>query len=196
MGRMRTFLAVEVPDVIRRRLVDLQETLSQSAEGVKWVEEENLHVTLVFLGDVDDRNVTDVCRAVARVCSGVDGFPMSVEGVNCFGSSSRPRTLWAGVGTGAQELVALHGALESALIELGAYRREDRAFTPHITLGRVKGDRGNEDLAQALARHADWYGGDCEVRQVLVMSSQLTSEGPVYGILSTAKLRRNAPRTK
>ncbi len=190
MARMRTFLAVGVNPAIRSRLVALQEELAPAAEGVKWVEEENLHVTLIFLGDVDERDVTDVCRAVGRVCAEVPAFPISVEGVGCFPNPRRPRTLWAGVGAGAQELVALHDALEAALVELGVYRREERAYTPHLTLGRVKQEGPADRLAQALAKQAGWHGGECDVREVLVMSSQLTPQGPVYGVLSTARLRK------
>jgi 2'-5' RNA ligase len=98
--------------------------------------------------------------------------------------------VWAGVGTGAQEVVALHDAVEAPLLELGCYRREERQFTPHVTLGRVKSDRPNERLAQALAREAGWRGGEAVVREVLVMSSQLTPRGPVYSVLSTAPLGR------
>jgi 2'-5' RNA ligase len=190
MARLRTFLAVDVGAGIRSRLVALQEALARAAEEVKWVEEENLHVTLLFLGDVDERDVTDVCRAVGDVCAGLPAFPLSVEGVGCFPHARRPRTLWAGVGTGARELIALHDALEGPLVELGVYRREERAYTPHVTLGRVKSDRPAERLAEALTRHASWRGGEGEVREVLVMSSQLTPQGPVYSVLSTAKLRR------
>jgi 2'-5' RNA ligase len=196
MARMRTFLAVGLTPAIRAQLVALQETLARAADGIKWVEEENLHVTLLFLGDVDEREVTDVCRAAGETCARIAAFPMSVEGVGGFPHARRPRTLWAGVGTGAQELVALHDALEGPLVELGVYRREERAYSPHITLGRVKGDRPNERLPQALAKQAGRRGGEAEVREVLVMSSQLTPEGPVYGVLSTAKLRRDEPRTK
>lgn len=190
MGRMRTFLAVEVSPAIRSRLVEMQEALARSAEDVKWVEEENLHVTLLFLGEVDERDVLDVCRAVGATCAELPAFTLSVEGVSCFGNPRRARTLWAGVSTGTAELVALHAALEAKLEELGCYRREERAFTPHLTLGRVKGERTNERLAEALTKHAEWHGGECEVRAVLVMSSQLTPQGPVYSVLSTAKLRR------
>jgi 2'-5' RNA ligase len=188
MSRLRTFLAVEVGPAIRGRLVELQETLARSADAVKWVEEENLHVTLIFLGEVDERDVVDVCRGVSKVCAEVEAFPMSIEGVNVFGNPRRPRTIWAGVGRGAAELVALHGALEAALVELGCYRREERPFTPHITLGRVSNQSMTEQLPDALQKQASWVGGECEVAKVLVMSSQLTPRGPIYSVLSTARL--------
>jgi 2'-5' RNA ligase len=188
MARLRTFIAVDPGAPIRNRLVALQETLARAGSEVKWVEPDNLHVTLLFLGEVDERDVPAVCRAVGGGCAGLEPFALSVEKVGCFGNPSRPRTIWAGVGAGAAELIALHDALEAPLLEMGCYRREDRAFTPHLTLGRVKSNRPNERLAQALTKQASWHGGETEVDEVLVMSSELRPQGPVYAVLSRAAL--------
>ena len=189
MSRLRTFIAVDLEALIRQRLVRLQETLVRGGADVKWVEEENLHVSLLFLGEVDERDVLGVCRATEDVCRGHDAFDLSVETVGCFPNPRRPRVVWVGVGAGGPELVALHDALEPPLLALGCYRREERQYTPHITLGRVRGDGGAGQLAAALQRKADWHGGETEVREVLVMSSELTPQGPVYTVLSRARLR-------
>lgn len=190
MPRVRTFIAIDVNEAIRARLAALQETLAGAGAEVKWVERENLHVTLLFLGEVDVRDTPAVCRAVAGACRDHAAFPLSVESVGCFPNPRRPRVLWAGVGDGAPEIVALHDALEPPLLDLGCYRKEERQYTPHITLGRVRSDRPTDRLAQALMKHADWSGGQDVVREVLVMSSELTSQGPVYAVMSRAKLVR------
>src|SRR5438105_5192207 len=118
MARLRTFIGVDIGKAIRDRAVALQEKLAQASNVVKWVEPENLHVTLLFLGEVDDREVPQVCRVVGEGVSGRAPFTMSVEGLSCFGNPRRPRTLWVGVGEGMQELVAIHDALELPLEEL------------------------------------------------------------------------------
>jgi 2'-5' RNA ligase len=92
------------------------------------------------------------------------------------------------VRAGSAELVALHDALEQPLLELGCYRREDRKFTPHITLGRVRSNRPSDRLALEMDRQAGWHGGECEVSEVLVMSSELRPVGPVYSVLSRGVL--------
>jgi 2'-5' RNA ligase len=189
MARLRTFIGIDVGKAIRDRCVALQDTLARSGAQVKWVEEENIHLTLLFLGEVEDRALPDLCKAVADGCAGQDVFTLSVESVGCFPNPRRPRVVWVGVGAGSAEVCALHDALESPLLELGCYRREDRPYTPHITLGRVKSDRPTDDLATALARQAKWRGGDTDVREIHVLSSELRPEGPVYTILSRAKLR-------
>jgi 2'-5' RNA ligase len=188
MARLRTFIAVDLADDIRDRAVALQEDLARTDTDVKWVEPENLHVTMLFLGEVGDRDLPDVCRAVATTCAEHAAFDLSVEKLGCFGNPRRPRTLWIGVGDGAEELCALHAALETALLDLGCYRREDRPFTPHITLGRVKSERSTPALAAALTKYASWQAGAMPVRKVLVMSSELTSDGPEYTVLSRARL--------
>jgi RNA 2',3'-cyclic 3'-phosphodiesterase len=188
MRRVRTFIAVDIGKAIRDRALALQDTLARAGADVKWVEPENLHVTLLFLGEVGERDLTEVCRIVAEQTGQQPAFPMTVETVGCFPNARRPRTLWIGVSEGSQELCALHDRLELPLLDQGCYRREERKFTPHITLGRVKGDRPAPDLGVALARHAGWQGGQTLVREVHVMGSQLTPRGPVYTVLSRAKL--------
>ncbi len=189
MSRLRTFIALDLGPTIRDRLITLQETLARSAPDVKWVEEQNLHVTLLFIGEVGDRGVLDVCRGVKSCCESIGRFRMSIEGLGCFGNPRRPRTVWVGIGEGAEEVTALHAALEEKMLELGCYRREERAFTPHITLGRVKQqDDAEIDLAAVLQKKADWQAGAVDVREVLVMSSELTGKGPIYTVLSRTPL--------
>jgi 2'-5' RNA ligase len=188
MARLRTFIALPLEKPIRDRLVTLQERLAASGNDVKWVEHDNLHVTLLFLGEVDERDVAGVCRAVVAVCQVHQGFPVAVERVGSFPNVRRPRTLWVGVGNGTQEICALHDALEPPLLDLGCYRREERQYTPHVTLGRVRGDRAGAALVPALQKQAAWQAGSMHAGEIHVLSSELTSDGPVYTVLSRAKL--------
>src|SRR5579875_1429122 len=189
MARLRTFIAIDLGKAIRDRCLALQETLARDGAEVKWVEEENLHLTLLFLGEVEDRDLPALCQTVADCCAFRAPFTLSVETVGCFPNLRRPRVIWVGVGAGSAEVCALHDALETPLLELGCYRREERTYTPHITLGRVKGERSITALTTALARQAKWRGGETDVREVRVLSSELTPQGPIYTVLSRAKLR-------
>src|ERR1700722_11004276 len=176
MARLRTFIAVDLGKTLRDRCVGMQENLARLGVEVKWVEPDNLHVTLLFLGEVGERDVPAVCKAVAAVCAEHDPFTLSVETVGCFGSPRRPRTLWAGVGEGAVELTTLYHALEVPLLDLGCYRREERQYTPHITLGRARSDDPSDQLAAALKKYATWNAGAVDVRELLVLSSELTRQ--------------------
>src|SRR5947209_714090 len=118
MARVRTFLAIDPSKPIRDRIVALQNTLARGGTEVKWVEPDNLHVTLLFLGEVDMLEVPALCQAVGDTTQRHPAFPMTVETAGCFPNPRRPRILWVGVGEGAQEVVALHDALEPPLLEL------------------------------------------------------------------------------
>jgi 2'-5' RNA ligase len=193
MARTRTFVAIDVGKGVRDRLAALQESLARRASGVKWVEPNNLHLTLLFLGEVEDIELPAVCKAVAEVARTTPAFSMSIEHVGCFPHPRRPRILWVGVGAGAPQVSALHDALELPLLDLGCYRREERQYTPHITLGRVTGDRPPAQLTEALAKAAGWQGGSTSVREVHVMGSELTPQGPLYTVLSRAKCQEAEP---
>jgi 2'-5' RNA ligase len=186
--RLRTFIAVGVDQFTHDRLVGLQDRLAADGADAKWVEPDNLHVTLLFLGEVDNRDVPAICSAVADVCAGFAPFALTVEGVGAFPSARRPRTLVATLTEGKGELTALHAALEPPLMALGCYRREARPFTPHLTVGRVRGHADPAPLTAALAKYAAWTGGQSQVREVRVLSSTLHADGPEYAVLSRAKL--------
>src|SRR5436190_16833481 len=98
--RIRTFIAVEVERFTHDRLVGLQQRLADAGADAKWVEADNLHVTLLFLGEVDNRDVPAICASVEGVCAGVAPFAMTVAGVGAFPTVRRPRTLIAMIGEG------------------------------------------------------------------------------------------------
>jgi 2'-5' RNA ligase len=188
MPRTRTFIGIVLTKAIRDNLCELQDTLATVVPGVKWVEPENLHVTMLFLGEVDDRELPAICRAAQDAVTHVPAFPLSVERAGCFPNSRRPRVLWTGVGQGLQEVVAIHDKMEAKLLELGCYRREERKYTPHITLGRLRGEAPGDALARVLAKYQGWQAGDMSICEVHVMSSALGAHGPTYAVLSRARL--------
>ncbi|HET6572661.1 MAG TPA: RNA 2',3'-cyclic phosphodiesterase [Fimbriiglobus sp.] len=188
MGRTRTFIGVAVSDEVRRSAAVLQQALARTGADVNWVPAANLHVTLLFLGEVDDRELHAVSRAMADTAAGEPPFALSVQGVGAFPNLRRPKIVWAGLADGAAELVRLHGLLEGPLLELGAYRREDRPYTPHLTLGRVKSEADGQALAPALAKQSGWSGGRTTVGEVVLFASDMRREGPVYTVLARGRL--------
>src|SRR5262249_2993868 len=188
MSRLRTFIAVDIGKAIRDRAVALQESLARAGTEVKWVEPQNLHVTLLFLGEVDARDVPQVCRRVAEVCQAHAPFELAVETAGCFPNPRRPRILWVGVGQGKQELVALHDALEPPLLEIGCYRPEERPYSPPIPTRPGRSARPTDTLSAALRKQASWKGRVVAVNEILVLSSELTPQGPIYTVLGRAPL--------
>jgi 2'-5' RNA ligase len=188
VARTRTFIGIDIGDGIRSGAVALQEALAKTGADVNWASAESMHVTLLFLGEVDDRELHAVCRAVKEAAAGEPPFPLRVSGVGAFPNARRPKVLWAGVTEGADELQRLYLALEAKMLELGCYRKEERGYTPHLTLGRVKGDADGFALAAELPKRAAWDGGRTAVEEVLVFSSELGRDGPVYTVIGRAAL--------
>jgi RNA 2',3'-cyclic 3'-phosphodiesterase len=191
MGRLRirTFIALTLAPTVRRRIRELQSDFAEADAEIKWTEPDNLHVTMLFLGEVDGLELVHVCKAVREIAKNQDAFALEVGGVGCFPNMRRPRTIWVGVREGQDEVVRLHHELEDTLIKLGAYRREDREFTPHITLGRTRGGEVTTALASMLPEHTDWSAGRQVVNEIHVMGSELKNDGPEYTIISREKLR-------
>ncbi len=185
---IRTFVAVEINKAVRDRAAKLIEALAGTAADVNWVQRENLHITLKFLGNVHEREIPDVCEAVADAVAEIDPFDLEVRGAGAFPNAARPRTIWLGATEGSEQMRALHGRVEAALAELG-YREEHRRFKTHLTLGRVRGT-GPEiaDLGQLLQQHHDFIAGRTPVGHLTVFASTLTREGPRYEVLDTAAL--------
>jgi len=185
---LRTFVAVEISSPIRARAGELIAALSGTAADVKWVEPHNLHLTLKFLGDVHQRAIVEVCRAVSQGAAEVPPFELEVRGAGAFPSAARPRTVWLGAGAGSPEMVALHDRVEDPLAELG-YREEHRRFQAHLTIGRVRGaGPGIAELGKLLQQQADFLAGRMTVEKLTVFASTLTPAGPVYEVLGTARL--------
>jgi 2'-5' RNA ligase len=188
VARTRTFIAVETGDAIRSGAAALQRELGKGGANVKWATPEAMHVTLLFLGEVDDRELHAVCRAVKEVAATEAPFTLRVAGVGAFPTPRRPKIVWAGITEGAESLQRLYAALEERMLELGCYRKEERGYTPHLTLGRAKGDADSAALAAELPKRAGWDGGRTNVDEVLVFGSELTRDGPVYTVIGRAPL--------
>lgn len=187
--RTRTFIAVTASPEVRARAIELIDALRPAAgdAGVKWVREANLHWTLQFLGEVDDLQIPEVCNRVAQAVAEIEVFDLEARGAGAFPSVDRPRTLWLGAAAGSDDMVALQKSIDRSLRKLG-FRGENRRFVPHLTLGRAGRGRPPASLAEILATLADFDAGTMSVDEVTIYSSQLTSEGPIYSVLSHAPL--------
>jgi 2'-5' RNA ligase len=189
MARHRTFVALEIPDFVRARAAAIMELLRKSSSSIRWVKPENLHLTVKFLGDIDEADLYEVCRAVQVATGSFDSFTLECAGVGAFPSADRPRTIWLRIEDPEGQLESLVGSVESQLKRLG-FPREARRFVPHITMGRIQHGRRNlGDLTTELAKHAEARLGDVVVDELVVFSSELTPGGSIYTALGRAELR-------
>jgi 2'-5' RNA ligase len=187
---IRTFVAVEIGEAIRRAAAGLVEQLRTASADVTWVAPHNMHLTVKFLGDVAAERIPQVSATVAEAVADVRAFDLEVRGLGAFPNVSRPRTIWIGTGTGEAELAMVAERLETSLAKLG-FAREGRPFRGHLTVGRVR--RPSPALAavsQILREQGDLEFGRTTIREVVVFSSQLERGGPIYEAMSRAPLAK------
>ena len=170
---IRLFVGVAPPDDVRRRLAGI----CGGVPGARWTSPETFHLTLRFIGDVDEGDAEDFAHALGGVRMG--GFDVTLAGVGHFGSGDEARTLWAGVEKNLA-LVRLQRGIESALVRAGL-PPEERRFTPHVTLARLA-DAPLARVSAFLAQYALFRAGPFAVDGFTLFSSHRRAEGPLYRV--------------
>ena len=178
MKTMRTFIAIEIPEIIRKRIADFQEELRGARASVSWTKPQNIHVTLKFLGDVEESNLSGIVEAVKETALPNKVFTIEVAGQGGFPSMRRPRVLWVGIGRGSKELKQVAEMLEERLEPLG-FESEKRKYTPHLTIGRVKSQSNIGKMADIIGR-TSIAAGSFSAKKIVIMKSILHPTGAIY----------------
>jgi 2'-5' RNA ligase len=169
----RVFFGLEVPDAVKKRLLALQGPV----EGAKWQNRNQLHLTLAFIGKVDDTAVPDLCQAASRVEA--PAFELEAEGLHTFGRPECPRNLWAGVSHEPQ-LLDLQRQLSDQVARAG-FEIGRSNFQPHITLARFRKQAGS--VARLLEEHGADRFGSFPVTGFVLFESTQGSKGSVYTVI-------------
>ena len=186
----RTFLALPLGPGMVDRLVRAQQELMRIAAHVRWVARENLHLTVKFLGSVEDGDLAEVCRVARELAGRCEPFEFVVRGLTAVPPAGQMRMVWAGVEEPSGRLARLAQAVEEAYAAMG-FKRETRRFRPHLTLGRVKSGKNVAELRAGTARFAETDFGSQRAEELVVFASELTPHGPVYSSLAKAPLGRD-----
>jgi len=191
-SNIRAFVAIVPPTSLQTRIAKYCDWLGNFGGAIKWVERDNIHITLAFLGDINTTESSAYAKAIERgVASVRDDLPapqIALQGVGAFPDLARPRSLWVGVDEGTDFLTELKEAIDLPLEDFGYYP-ERRKYQPHLTLGRVKG-RGPEitQLTDKLAEADEKPFGQFTAGNVILFGSELKKEGPIYHPIATIKL--------
>lgn len=185
--RHRLFIAVELSPEVTTHAARVIARLQATQIQVKWVEPARMHLTMQFLGDVDELEIPTICRIMDETAREMEPFDVEIGGAGAFPTLDAPRTLWLGILRGSEDLIELHDRLDTRLRPLG-FRSEDRRFRPHLTIGRL---RENEPealsaLVLELGRLTDLHAGVVDVCDFTLFVSTPKSEGAGYEVLHTA----------
>lgn len=191
MEPVRSFIAIELPEEIRQALSTLQSRMKTPDQTwVKWVDPSGIHLTLKFLGNVAVSRLDEIIRAMREASEGIPPFHLKVRGLGVFPSPGRVQVAWVGLEGEIDRLNQLQQRIEANLAQLG-FARESRAFTPHLTLARVR-DRATGEERQAFGQviTSDSFeaGHGFDVSAVCLIKSQLTREGAVYTKIASVGL--------
>ncbi|MDS0476015.1 RNA 2',3'-cyclic phosphodiesterase [Natrinema sp. 1APR25-10V2] len=184
---MRLFVSVDLPDDLADPVADLQDEFA-GASGLNFTDPAQAHITMKFLGDVDDGRVPDLERELAAAVddADIDSFTVRYGGLGVFPSLEYISVVWLGVERGGDRLTRLHEAVEDRTTAMG-FDAEDHDFTPHVTLARMK-HAGGKDLVQELVRERDPTVGEARVDEIRLTESTLTDEGSVYSTIESFPL--------
>ena len=187
---IRTFLAIEIPKEILDQFGRFHYRLGRSMTGVvRWARPGSIHLTLKFFGNITERDIRNIEDALKDKAKAFAPIPVAVGTMGVFPNLSRPRVLWVGITTGLEELTAMQAEIEAALEKAG-FPREERAYRPHLTLGRMKSERRIEGLDKAVQEHGDYSAGSFTAEEMILLRSDLKPTGPVYTPLAKFKFGR------
>ncbi len=188
---MRVFIAIDIDEEIRKGIADLQAELQNKLDikksDVKWVNPKNIHLTLKFLGGIKDKDIVDVCNITRETTGRHKRFELDIETVGYFGGKSA-RVLWVGTGKGSENLLELQKDLEQQLDSAG-WPAEQRQFSGHLTLCRIRNPKAGVKLAQITENYRDFKLGSISADSVTVYQSRLAPSGPVYTAMGNYKFK-------
>jgi 2'-5' RNA ligase len=188
---MRAFIALEIPKRIKSTLEDFLVELRArpGAEKVRWVTPRNMHLTLKFLGEIEPDSVSQIEGGLRAAGEGQSPIQLELSQIGCFPSAGKPRVLWIGIGGEIEVLLRLQARVDKAL-EASGFAGENRAYHPHLTLGRVRRGVSKSDLDQvaALVSIAAPESPAFIADEVVLFESVLRPEGPVYQAQSRVQL--------
>jgi len=190
MNDIRSFIAIELPDDIRQSIDNVTRQLrARGIPAIRWVHVNNIHLTLQFLGEVPSKDLNAIAEQLKLTAKQSRPFEIRISGLGCFPNRRQPRVIWVGV-KAPPELAALQKSIQDENVRLGI-TPENRAFSPHLTLGRIAHDVLPSDLArisEILSSTTIGELGKFTPTQIILFRSELRSEGAQYSPLIAAPL--------
>jgi 2'-5' RNA ligase len=174
----RVFIAVKVDPV--GELLKLYSSLKAllGVENIKWVDPGNIHLTIAFLGDTEEKRIKILSNMLGDICYDFKEFDFVLAGTGIFKNFRDPRVLWVGIKS-ADKLSAINNLITEGL-KINGFKTAERPFSPHLTLGRIKSVRDTENLKNILERYRDVEFQKVDVKEVILYESILMQTGPLY----------------
>jgi len=184
MSKFRGFIAVEID--LQPKIVDFANQIKKTGADVKLVEPENMHLTLKFLGDTDEKLVDEIEQIMKESVEGVDSFNIQLKGSGVFPNQNYIKVIWIGMQNGEQ-ITNMAQKIDEKISKLG-FTKEKRGFSPHLTIGRVRNAKNKDQLLEVIEKHKDTLFAEIKVDSLQLKKSDLTPKGPIYTTLKKVKI--------
>lgn len=176
MSVVRCFIAIDIPESIKKPLLDIQDNLKSLNIRAKYVEPENLHINILFLGEVAEKYLDDINSSITSAIKQIPPFNITITGVGFFPDIKRPRVAWLGVYPHNQ-LLKLHNTIKKSISFI---KTEQRKYMPHLTLGRIKSIKNIDALRDFYIKNSGRTFASFMLYDFFLKKSTLTPSGPVY----------------
>jgi 2'-5' RNA ligase len=184
---MRCFIAIPLPSETHQELSQIQSQLKETEADVKWVKNDNIHLTLKFLGDVKEEKIKIISKELRGVANKSTGFESGIGNLGTFPTLSNPRVIWIGISKNEDKIVKLQQRIEEILTPLG-FERETRPFHAHLTLGRVRSKKNINRLTEKLKSLSSPEFKPFMIDKITLFQSTLKPTGAEYSALDEFKL--------
>ena len=187
MPSIRTFVAIKIPEDIRNGIATLQSGSKGLGGKITWVKPENMHLTLKFLGETEQRQVKNISDKLAQAVLSINQFEIKFKGAGAFPNIRKPKVFWVGTEGDNSTLIELANKIDQQMCEFG-FKPENRRFSAHLTIGRVRDFKGIDPVIHLLQKEESFSPGEFIVKYVSFIKSELTRQGPIYTTLEQIKL--------
>lgn len=179
MTTIRVFIAIDISPT--PQIIQFSQSIVKTGADVKLVELENIHITMKFLGDTDEKYIDDIEHIIKKSVASTKPFTVTLKGTGVFPNQNYLKVIWIGIINGRElETIAEH--IDVGCHSLG-FKKENRGFSSHLTIGRVKTARQKQQLLEVIKNYADVTFSTTTVNSIKIKKSELTSKGPIYTTL-------------
>ena len=184
---IRAFIAVEIDQQNKEALSQLISNLKKSNADIRWINQDQMHLTLKFLGNTEENKIPQISKILERIAADFKGFYIQLSKIDAFPNIRRPRVIWIGIDKGKQTLKDLSCKIESELEGIG-FQKEKRGYKAHLTLGRVRSLKNISQLTRSIDEASFQSPGEIKIYKLTLFQSTLTPKGAIYKILSESPL--------
>jgi 2'-5' RNA ligase len=188
MNLIRAFIAISLPPQARDLALQVQERFRECGASLSWVQTQNVHLTIKFLGNIPEEKIGPIGMAIEKAIGETRPFAVEINEMGVFPNIQFPRVIWMGVDEPTHTLINLENRISEEM-EIIGFPREEKKFTPHITLGRVKSHKGKNKLIEIIHSQRMLYCDKILVADVKLYKSELKPSGAVHSVLASFGLK-------